>query len=198
MNETPDPNAMPGSSPMPAGPPPPPPPGPMGYQAPPPPRKGNNKVGLIILGILGLIVVGGIAYAFLTRDSSPGDAAALQVGDCFDLPSDLSSINDVQHQPCNKEHDAEVFLVFTHPAGSDEAYPVVSGFSDFVQEQCTPAFTSYTGRPAETETELAYGWFQPTLTSWGKGDRGFTCHITRADEQKLSGSVKNLGSAPLP
>jgi hypothetical protein len=208
MTQTPDPNGMPGSNPTPAGPPPapgpmgyqpPPEPGPMGYTPPPPPKKGN-KIGLIILVVLGLLVVGGVAYALLTRDSSVGDATALQVGDCFDEPTEKDEIKEVQHQPCNTPHDAEVFLNFTSPAGNDEPYPVVSGFSEFVHENCLPAFNAYTGRDWQADTELDYGAFTPTLSGWtgDKHDRAFTCYVVRVDDGQLYGSVKNLGSAPFP
>ena len=204
-----DPNAMPGSDPTPAGPPPAPgpmgyqpppmPPGPQGYTPPPPPKKGN-KLGLIILGILGLIIVGGVAYAALTRDSSVGNADSLLVGDCVDRPDDSDTITEIQHQPCNTPHDGEVFLNFTHPGGPDEPFPVVSGFRDFVLENCIPAFTAYTGRDYQTDTELDFAGLTPTMLGWtgDDHDREFTCYLVRIDEGKLYGSLKNLGASPLP
>ncbi len=210
MNETPEPNAMPGSSPTPAG-PPPPPPGPVGYQAPPPPpgqtgytpppppKKASNKLGLIILGILGVIVVGGVIYAFLTRDSSLGDASSLLVGDCVDRPAQSDSITEIQHQPCNTPHDAEVIHNFTNPAGPDEPYPVVSGFDDFVLDICVPVFESYVGRDWETDTELNIGWLAPTLTGWTNDkDRSFTCYVFRLDDGQVTSTVMGAGSSPLP
>jgi hypothetical protein len=199
MNQTPDPNAQPGSGPM-GYQPPPPPPGPMGYTPPPAAPKKNNKLGLIILGILGLIVVGGVVYSALTRDSSVGSADALQVGDCIDRPDETETITEIQHRPCNTPHDGEVFLNFTSPAGPDEPYPVVSGFGDLMRENCLPAFEAYTGRDWETDTELDYTGLTPTLSGWTgeKHDRDFTCYLIRIDEGKLYGSLKNLGASPLP
>ena len=209
MTETPDPNTTPGSNPMPAGPPPapgpmgyqPPPmqPGPIGYTPPPPPKKGN-KIGVIILAVIGLIVVGGVVYTFLNRDSLTGAATELQVGDCFDEPDVTDEITDVQHQPCTSPHDAEVFLNFTSPAGPDEPYPVVSGFAEFVHENCLPAFESYTGRDWETDTVLDYGAYTPTLSGWTDDahDRAFTCYVVRVDDGQLYGSMKNIGASPFP
>jgi hypothetical protein len=74
----------------------------------------------------------------------------------------------------------------------------VSGFDDFIQENCIPAFESYTGRDADTESELQLGYFQPTISGWGDGDRGLICFISRRDDQPLNGSLRNLGSSPLP
>jgi len=205
MTQTPGPNAMPGSNPTPAG----PPPGPMGYQAPPsgpmgyqPPPvmapKKSNKLALGILAILAIIVVGGIVYAVLTRDSSTGAVDALQVGDCIDEPAGSDTITEVQHQPCNTPHDGEVFAVLTNPAGPDEAYPVVSGFDDYIQTNCVPLWEAYTGRSWAYDTELSLSFLHPTITGWADGDRGFSCYLTRTDGEKLNASVKGIGSSPLP
>ena len=205
MTQTPEPNAWPGSNPTPAGPPPgpmgyqAPPSGPTGYTPPPPPNKGN-KLGLIILAVLGLIIVGGVGYVVLNRDSLTGGVTDLQVGDCIDRPDETSTITEIQHQPCNTPHDGEVIHNFTSPAGPDEPYPVISGFEDFVLENCIPVFESYVGRDWETDTELNLAWLSPTLSGWtGEDrDRGFTCYVIRNDDGKLLASVKNIGASPLP
>lgn len=193
MTQTPDPNAMPGYNPPPAG----PPPGPMGYTPPAPPKK-SNRTGLIILGVLALGVVGVGGYLVLTRDSSPGAVDALQVGDCIQEPEEDSTITEVQHQPCNTAHDGEVFAVLTNPAGPDEPYPIISGFEDYIQENCIPLWEAYTGRTWATDTELDINFLHPTLTGWGEGDRGFSCYTTKYGGGQLIGSVKNIGSSPLP
>ena len=193
MTQTPDPNAMPGYNPPPDG----PPPGPMGYQAPPP-QKANNKLGLVILGVLGLIIVGGGAYVWLNRDSLAGGVNDLQVGDCIDQPAPDTTVTDVQHRPCNTPHDGEVFAVLTHPAGPDESYPVVSGFDDYIQENCIPLWEAYTGRTWATDLELDISYLHPTITGWGEGDRGLTCYTTKYGGGQLTASVKNIGASPLP
>ncbi|HEY8135130.1 MAG TPA: septum formation family protein [Candidatus Limnocylindrales bacterium] len=203
MTQAPDPNAMPGSSPPPDG----PQPGPMGYQAPPsgptsympppvaPPKKKTNWLGIVVL----VAIVGAIGGGFwLFRDRLSSNASELVVGDCFDKPAETETITDVQHQPCTSPHDREVITVLTHPAGPDDPYPVVSGFDDYIQENCVPAFETYTGRDADTESELNLGYFQPTLSGWGEGDRGLSCFISRRDGQQLHGSLRNIGTSPLP
>ncbi len=182
MTQPPDPNEMPGSSPPPAGlppapmgyqaPPPPPgpmdytPPGPMGYTPPPPPKR-SNRTGLIILGVIGLIVVIAVGYVALNRDSLTGAVDALQVGDCIDEPESDATITEVQHQPCNRPHDGEVFAVLTHPAGADEPYPIISGFDDYARDNCVPLWETYTSRTWATDVELDIGYLHPTLTGWG-------------------------------
>jgi hypothetical protein len=160
--------------------------------------KKNNKIGLIILGVIGLIVVVGVGYVALNRDSLTGAVDALQVGDCIDEPEEDATITEVQHRPCTTPHDGEVFAVLTHPAGPDEAYPIVSGFDDYIQENCIPLWEAYTGRTWATDTELDISFLHPTLTGWGEGDRGFSCYTTKFGGGQLIGSVKNIGASPLP
>lgn len=200
-----DPNAMPGAAPTPAGPPvgpmgyDAPPTGPMGYQPPPAMApKRNNRLAIGIFVILAVVVIGGVGYAYLTRDSSKGGVTDLAVGDCIDEPPEASTITEVQHQPCNKPHDGEVFAVVTNPAGADEPYPVVSGFDDYIQATCIPLWEAYTGRTWSTDTELDLNYLHPTLSGWGEGDRGFTCYLTRLDGGKLNATVKGIGASPLP
>jgi hypothetical protein len=170
--------------------------GPMGYTPPPaPPVKKTNWLGIGIL----LLIVAGIIIAFiLFRDRLGGAVEDLTVGDCFDEPSLMTDIKEVQHQPCNSPHDGEVIASLVNPAGPDEAYPVVSGFEDYVVQNCVPIFQSYTGRDYDTDTELGLSWLQPTLSSWGAGDRGFTCYVKKLDGNKMSGSVRGIGGSPLP
>lgn len=205
MNQPPDPNALPGAAPTPAGPPPGPmgyqdaPPAPMGYQAPPPmPPKRSNRLAIGILVVVVAVVIGGIAYVALTRDSSTGGVDALQVGDCIDEPPGASTITEVQHQPCTTPHDGEVFALLTNPAPADAAYPVVSGFDDYIQTNCIPLWESYTGRTWSTDTEIDLNYLHPTLSGWGDGDRGFTCYLTKLGGGKLNASVKGIGASPLP
>ena len=126
----------------------------------------------------------------------PGAVTDLKVGDCFDNPTTPDAeIVDVQHRPCHEPHDAEVIAVLTHPAGPADPYPVVSGFNDYIAEHCVPAFESYTGRAYASGTEFEIGYFSPTLSGWRDGDRGFTCHVSRADDQKLTNTIRASANA---
>ena len=97
----------------------PPPPGQAPYPAPPPPSKRPGWLVPAIIGIIAVVVVGGF---FLFRDRISNDVASLEPGQCFDTPTDdQSEVSDVQRQPCNEPHDAEVFANFVHPAPAGEA-----------------------------------------------------------------------------
>lgn len=173
-----------------------------GYGAPPPPgylaappNKRPSWLGPAIIGIIVVLLVGGF---FLFRDRLSNDVTSLAVGECFETPTDeTDEVSDVQRQPCNEPHDAEVIASLTHPAPAGEAYPVVSGFDDYIQENCVPAFNSYTGRDWQSDTELTLSFFRPTPTGWREGDRGFTCFIVRVDGAKMTNSVRaGAGATP--
>ncbi|MBA3875836.1 MAG: hypothetical protein C0498_02695 [Anaerolinea sp.] len=60
------------------------------------------------VGIVALIIVGGLVL----RPFLSGSAGDLKVSDCFDPPAaDTETVSDVQHQPCDQDHGAEVFFV---------------------------------------------------------------------------------------
>jgi hypothetical protein len=162
------------------------------FPAGPPKRRGPAIGTLIVLGIVAIAVVGFILF----RDRLTNDVTSLEVGQCFDKPAVATQeVSDIQRQPCNEPHDAEVIAVLIHPAASGESFPVVSGFDDYIADNCVPVFETYTGRSWETDTELNMGYFQPSLTGWNGGDRGFTCFVSRADGQKLTNTVRSAGSS---
>ncbi len=166
------------------------------YPPAPPPKSGRG--GIVRLGILLVIVVVIVGGFILFRDRISNEVTSLQVGECFDRPAaGVTEVTDVQRQPCNEPHDAEVIAVLVHTAAPSAAYPVLSGFTDFIEEKCVPVFDSYTGRSFATNTELRLGWFEPTLSGWAGGDRGFSCHVSREDGAKITGSLR-AGSQATP
>jgi hypothetical protein len=139
---------------------------------------------VIRIGIIAVIVVAGL----ILRDRLSGNAGDLQVGDCFDEPTQTQDVSDVQHHPCTDAHDAEVIFVGDHP--DSDTYPGVDAFDTFVLTQCVPAFEAYTGRDWETDTELDLGYFYPTADGWPSGDREVACYVARLDGVSMSASVK--------
>jgi Septum formation len=141
-----------------------------------------------LLGKFGILLI--VAGLVLSCDRIGGSAADLQVGECFDRPAETAEISDVQRQPCNEAHDAEVFLVVDHPAAEGDTYPITLTFGNFVDEQCKPAFKTYTGLDFDTATDLDLSYFYPTREGWSDGDREVTCYIARADDAKMTSSVR--------
>lgn len=157
--------------------------------APPavPARRGFNWKGIALrVGLVGAIGVGGLVL----RDRLTGAATDLKVGDCFDEPAGVTEVSEVQHQPCTDAHDAEVIYVANY---TGDSYPVISGFDDYVVDNCIPAFQTYVGRSFDEATELDLSYFFPTLDGWGKGDREITCYLVNVDSSKLTRSMKAGG-----
>jgi hypothetical protein len=201
-------NAGGGPNSDPSEPQPPPPPSTPPYGEQPPPTYGvrtptaqpdASYAGPSLRSLVPLIVLLVIATAigagfFFFRDRVSNDVTSLAAGECFDEPSVEAEIKDVQRQPCNEPHDAEVIAVLTHPAPAGEAYPVVSGFDDYIEQNCVPAFEAYLGIEWDTAVDYNMGYFRPTLSGWADGDRGFTCYVSRTDGAKLTNTV--LAAAP--
>jgi putative regulator of septum formation len=169
------------------------PPGPMGWAPPPMPKKQGSRRGIIVLGIIVAVIV---VLVIVFRDRLSGNVADLSVGDCFDQPASLDEVSDIQHQPCNGPHDSEVFLVFNDTATG--LYPERQHFRDLANVQCTPAATAYLATDFMTRLDIDYGIFFPLSEGWSDGDREVTCYFSRVDEAKLNGTVKNIGTSPLP
>lgn len=171
------------------------------YGFPPPqPPKQNRRSGLIALAVLlGIVVVAAGGY-YLFRDRLAGSAAELAVGDCIDEPAGTTDIKEVQHQPCSDPHDGEVFAIVMHTAAPGAAYPDQSEFRDLAGDECVPLLSAYTGMDLVTfvAAGLDFSAFYPTSEAWNNGDRSVTCYVVKADSSKLTGSVHNLGSSPLP
>ena len=140
---------------------------------------------IVIVAIIAVIAVVGVVF----RDRFGSNASELVVGDCFDLPSAGLTVSNVQHHPCTEAHTAEVFAVLNHPAGRSDAFPDAGTLRSFATDGCTPPFASYVGISID-ESALDVGWFRPTEDGWNKGDRAFTCYLTKQDESALTQSMK--------
>ncbi|HEX8025588.1 MAG TPA: septum formation family protein [Candidatus Limnocylindrales bacterium] len=141
------------------------------------------------LGIRIGIVVVLVVVALILRPYISGNAGDLNVGDCFDPPTDTATeVNDVQHHPCSDPHGAEVFFVGKLPDAS--AMPDQATRQQWVLDNCYPAYQTYTGTDVSTSIDWEVAWFRPTDDGWSKGDRVVTCYAERRDGTKTSGSLK--------
>jgi hypothetical protein len=166
------------------------------YSPPPkPPSALRSRIGLVVL--LLIVAVIGVAF-FVFRDRIGNDVSSLQPGECFDLP-DETTVSDVQRQPCNEPHDAEVFANVTHTAATDAAYPLTPSteFGDLADDECVPQLLTYSGLTTDQlgTRGVFYGFFYPTREGWGKGDRVVTCYAINVDHSKLTGTIRGAGSA---
>ena len=104
---------------------------------------------VIRIGIIAVIAIG----AFVLRDRLSGNAAQLEVGNCFDEPVGATLITDVQHHPCSEAHTSEVIFV-GNMTGSDDTYPTDAAIDAYAESNCVPAYEAYTGRDFETDAEM--------------------------------------------
>jgi hypothetical protein len=74
--------------------------------------------------------------------------------------------------------------------GDNTAYPADSAVEAWVESNCLPAWSSYTGKDITTEEVLTLRWYQPTTDGWTKGDRLVVCYAGRVDKAALTSSVK--------
>ncbi len=170
------------------------------YMQVPPPPPAKPKSGLrrllplIVLLIIGAVVVGGFV---LFRDRAPNDVTSLALGECFDEPTVEAEISEVQRQPCNEAHDAEVIAVLTHPAPAGEPYPVVSGFDDYIAAELRARIRGLPGH------RLGHG--RRTTTSAISSRRcraGAAATVASpatsaaATVQKMTNTVRAAGSSP--
>jgi hypothetical protein len=141
---------------------------------------------IVIVAIIAVIAVVGVVF----RDRFGSNAGELVVGDCFDLPGAAGlTVKNVQHHPCNEAHTAEVFAVFNHPAGKDDAFPGTTTLKSFATDGCAAPFATYVGTSMD-ETVLAVGYFRPTEEGWKDGDRAFTCYLSKDDSSTMTQSMK--------
>ena len=139
------------------------------------------------IGVIAVVLIGG----FIFRDVLSGQAADLQVGDCFDLPpATQTEVDEVQHRPCTDDHQAEAFFVENYPGSRDDPFPGAAAMDDFIAENCIPAFVSYTGKDYYTDEVLDLSAFTPVSEGWKQGDQEVTCFLFRIDEAKFKGSQK--------
>lgn len=158
--------------------------------SPAPPSRRRLRLTRPVVIVIVIVVLGAIGFVF--RDQVTGSANDLQVGDCFDVPAG-NTVTDVQHHPCTEAHTGEVFAVLQYPDDSNATYPAQADFESWTRQQCTPAFATYTGRDAASDSTLTFSAFFPLADSWSSGDRTVTCYLTRIDQQPMTQSYR-LGS----
>lgn len=120
-----------------------------------------------------------------------GNVFSLEVGTCFDEPSDDTEVSSVPIVECSEPHDREVYFLVDYPASDTDVFPGEGVVDDWTVDQCLGAFDSYVGEPYET-SEIAAGFLTPSPESWDDGDRESVCYAFELDETKITGSVQGI------
>jgi hypothetical protein len=167
------------------------------YPQQPPKSNRGQYLRLGILAVLAVVIIGGFIFF---RDRLSNDVTSLQPGECFDQPTE-TTVTDVQRQPCNEPHDAEVFVNVSHTAAAGAPYPGSSEFADLAQDECIPVYETYTGMSIAQifDAGFDYSYFYPTSEGWtDSNDRSVTCFAVRANNSKMTGTVRNVGTGASP
>jgi hypothetical protein len=97
-------------------------------------------------------------------------------------------VKDVQHHPCSDVHGGEV--VYVGKFSNVTEYPADAVVSQFIDDNCVPAYKDYTGLDLFTTEGADLGYFTPTSDGWSKGDRGVICYATKLESEPMQGSVR--------
>jgi hypothetical protein len=130
---------------------------------------------------LGLLIVAAVALGalYVFRDRLVGDAGALQVGDCIEVPDSATDIAEIEHRPCSEDHEAEVFHIVDYPAQA--SYPSEGELEAFFGRECLDApFVTYTGITIEDAADIDAAYFPPAVSAWDQGRRLFVCYLLPA------------------
>jgi hypothetical protein len=169
-------------------------------------RSGRSGKGMAIAGIvlgalstLGwtvlLVVIIALAGSDEFRDGvrsgfeDAAEAAAMDVGQCLDIPGDPADIDTADDADCATEHVAEVIATEDLTTTSFPGDDAVSAEAD---EYCGGAFPDYIGSEYEDSSlDLYYGL--PTAGTWVFGDRQIVCYVVASDGSQLTGSIADSG-----
>jgi hypothetical protein len=136
-----------------------------------------------------ILVVFGLFLASCSLGSSTS-VFDLKPGDCFDEPSSLGEITDLQVVDCADPHDYEAFGAFDV---ADGPFPGEDALDD-AAFACVPLFEDYVGSSYEDTPNLDIAWLAPTAESWSNGDRSISCSLYDIDGDKLTGSQRDTGA----
>lgn len=152
--------------------------------------------GILVVVVVIAVAIGGLLFSAGRSPTGEidraGDLSAndLRVGDCFDLKEpDAEEVDDVTAHPCTEAHEYEVFHVGLLAEG---AYPGEDALTEFVIDNCEPAFGTYIGK-AYLDSQLDFSWLYPSDDGWNDGDRSVQCAAYDPRNSRLTSSLK--GSA---
>jgi hypothetical protein len=108
-------------------------------------------------------------------EAGDADVFTMAVGDCLpDQSAALGEVADVPVVPCEQPHASEVF--YSHIIDG-EVMPDPPAMEAIVTEQCTGGnFESFVGLSYD-QSVLEVSWLEPTIESWGSGDREILCIV---------------------
>ena len=170
------------------------------YQAPvAPSRPVWTRTGFKILGVVLVLFLGWLTVSSVLEDPSTDltnrDASGsisdsgfvgvfkLRVGDCVDLPDELTTavtapdelteLAGVQGVPCSSLHDGEVFGLYDTALGSFD----MAALDAEAQTRCADAALNYVADVSPT-SDASLGIMPPSAETWAAGDRATVCYFS--------------------
>jgi hypothetical protein len=147
----------------------------------------------LVIGVLGLL--GSIPVVVLAIRSTPTRDASgqisregsltiddLRAGDCLASPISEGQTKRVDVVPCSASHRAQIYSVFSLPAGP---YPGDTGVTDQSQEGCGTRLTDEE-RERIGADELSMSFLYPQSANWSLGDRSVLCLLSNQDGTALA------------
>jgi hypothetical protein len=151
-------------------------------------RQGGKGMAITGLSLAGcwivLIVIGAVGAALHpapagnVRHRHSISVFALQVGDCFDNPSQAQAalgVNDVTAMPCTQAHNAQVFAQY-RLKGSSVDYPGSSTVLHEVTKGCNSRVSGALNSAAITK-QMTLHFLFPQLSGWMQGQRKVVCFV---------------------
>jgi hypothetical protein len=158
--------------------------------------KGLAVTGLALSMVWVVVVVATIAYQDGRAPVHAPDGTVtragqvllrdLQVGDCIEVPRDLTGLTTTSDVPCSQPHNGQVFTVLQADATSFQGE---TRLQDGALTDCKRAVPSFLG---SSQTLLHVVALFPNQRGWDLGDRGEICVLV--DRQKeITGDIRSDG-----
>lgn len=108
----------------------------------------------------------------------------LNVGDCIQLPLDLTGVTTTSDVPCSQPHNGQVFTILQAAPGS---FPGEAQLKNNAENDCRGAVPSFLGT---SQTPLHLITYFPKQQGWDRGDRYEICVLV--DRQKdITGDIRS-------
>jgi hypothetical protein len=141
----------------------------------------------VLFAVIAAVAVNDGSIEFGTRTALED----LEVGDCFDAPSQAIELRGVDTTSCNEDHGFEVYAVIGHPAPDGASYPGRQAVQSFAGRACQARFEGFVGVPLQS-SRLKMQYLYPLEDDWRIRDvRSIACAAGPGDGSKLTGSVRN-------
>lgn len=124
-----------------------------------------------------------------TAENVVGSYSGIEVGDCFDFPTETL---DARKVDCSVPHEGEMFIVDAPIFADNESapYPTDEEWSDLATLICDKPFEDYTGySPYDESVNISYSLIYTLEGDWYDVERrALTCAVVSYDGTLLEGS----------